>query len=281
MRKLRISKKSAPVIKKKNISPFNKLLRLYEEYKNMTSKSRRYNIVSISVHNIAQQYYCEKQIEMKMKYGEFKTEAMLIGIERHEQIEDLAIEKPLELIAEEIKKGKRVNLIESMLIMKYRGIFILGMPDCVVFSNKVPKYVIERKTSRSPHFSMPQHIQALLYCLLLDSLGFYTEYLKYIIIVTTPTCGFCQLTQEEKILKLSKRKVGIIKKKDLCPKCSKGDIVAWVERYDRDRIIRDLNWALKFWLKKRKAIPTKKEWKCRACSYRGKCPASLAKRASK
>jgi len=56
-----------------------------------------------------------------------------------------------------------------------------------------------------------------------------------------------------------------------------GEIKAFVYSFRKEAILKDLDWALDFWLNKRKAIPTRNQAKCRACEYSGMCNSSLMK----
>jgi len=271
MKKIRIRKKAKQII----ISPFDKLVNLRKEYRNAETKSLRSNFTHISVSKIANQFYCEMQLEMMKKYGRIETRKMRIGSIQHEEIASLAVEKSLAGIKKRINTGETVRLVETLLFMKYKGIFILGAPDCITFVRRKPKYIIERKFSNNLQFNQSQHIQANLYCLLLDELGFNTKNMYYVIVISTSVCRDCFILDEHRICNFAIKKGGIIRKKDICHSCSEGRIVLQAQKYDRGRIISDLEWALEYWLKKRKAIPTKLQRKCRLCNYEEKCPSSL------
>ena len=58
--------------------------------------------------------------------------------------------------------------------------------------------------------------------------------------------------------------------------CDKGESISFTYQFDRTNIIKDLDWAMNFWLGKREAIPTKVKAKCGACQHKELCVTSLA-----
>ena len=269
--------------KPQKISPFENLTQLLEQYRSSKNRTLRFGFSHASVSEIAQQYYCEMQLEMINKYGRIETEAMITGAQSHEGISKYAEEvEDMDVVRQQVASGRIIHLLESLVLMKYKDVFVLGVPDRVVFTKNKPYFVIEHKFSHDPHFNQSHHVQANLYCLILNQLGFNTANLYYIIVVTTFSCKDCLALKEERIISTAKKKKGvIIKRKSICPECKDGNIIMQSKKFDKKNIVEDLEWALDYWLKRRDAIPTKKVWKCRACKYNSKCPASLFKKSSR
>ena len=46
----------------------------------------RFNRCLIKASDIAEQYFCEKKVEMQYLHGEIETEAKILGIEAHEKL---------------------------------------------------------------------------------------------------------------------------------------------------------------------------------------------------
>jgi hypothetical protein len=100
-------------------------------------------------------------------------------------------------------------------------------------------------------------------------MGFNNESTDYRIIVFKRSCHECE--------KLIDRSCPIFTPERTSFNCDKGETKAFVYPFDRGKIVKDLDWALDFWLNKRKAIPTKNPAKCRVCEYSEVYKSSLAK----
>jgi hypothetical protein len=129
--------------------------------------------------------------------------------------------------------------------------------------------VVERKFSNTLSVYNPYHVQAQLYCLGLGEMGFNNKSTRYKIIVLKRSCYECE--------KLSDRSCPIFSLDMASFHCEKGAVRTFSYPFVKDKIMKDLDWALDFWTNTRPAIPTKNPAKCRVCEYSQMCKSSLAK----
>jgi MoaA/NifB/PqqE/SkfB family radical SAM enzyme len=54
-------------------------------------------------------------------------------------------------------------------------------------------------------------------------------------------------------------------------KVEKGDVNVYVNSFNIEEAVKELEWAIDFWKQKREAVPTRKPAKCLSCEYREKC----------
>ena len=235
----------------------------------------RNGIKAIPASSIAEQLYCEMKIEHEYVNGEIETETKNEGTELHEKL--LAME---EATIEEIIKGigtQKTFVASFPIAAKFQGLSLVGIPDAVVFEKSVPKYVLELKTTAKGDTTRiydSQKAQALIYGLLLESIGFDCSNLDLVIVRYRSTA----LSQKEKSKFLQRMVTSLLNKSylNLAVK-SRYEIVPHTLTYDKSNAVRVLNETRGYWLSEREPIPTTNPNKCRACEFRDLCESSLAR----
>lgn len=225
----------------------------------------RFGRVTISIADIAQQYFCEKELELDYKYPQEQTEDMSVGKEGHENITSLATLVTKEQAIEDAVavRKKPICIYEFGLAWRYKAVPILGRVDEVWFQNGRVVSIAERKFTNSLHTYRDHHVQARQYCLGLDKMGFEISSTTYDIMTFTRSCHDC--------VKLTDRSCTIFTHNKNTYRCKKGEAKVFSFPFDRDKAIEELDWALGFWLEERNAIPSDNPAKCSACRRRDAC----------
>jgi len=253
-----------------SLNNFKKMIKeLIDRTRNFKSQLR-FEVQAIPVSSIAEQYYCEKKVELAYMYGEEETKEILLGREAHEKLLEGTVKTKMESLWAEISSGLQVTVREMPLIGKYKDIYLIGIPDAVIFKDGEAKLLIEYKFTKSRYPWHDHHVQARMYCLLLHLIGFKTENLRYALILAPQECkGLPEIIDIERSI-LNSNGDKIIEKKIA------GRIVrAFVNTFKNEEAKQELDWALQYWLKERDAIPTRKPNKCRICSFNDKCNHTL------
>ncbi len=227
--------------------------------------SLRFGRKAVKISDVAQQYYCEKALELRYEHPLPPTERMQKGEVGHESATTLATPISQEESIKEAleKREKPLCIYEFGIAWEHSGVPILGFVDEAWFKGGDVDLVVERKFSNSLNVYSPYHVQAQLYCLGLGEMGFNNLDTQYKITVLKRQCYDCsELTSCQGLFQSGY-------------KCDKGECISFTYPFDRVKIIKDLDWAVNFWLGKREAVPTKVKAKCRACQYKGLCEFSL------
>lgn len=242
--------------------PLDRFYNLVREVLERRESTLRFNVPFLSVSEISEQYYCEKKVEMARVLGEIVTENKIIGQEAHEILLKDAVKVKLEEAFREIFSGKPKLFREMFLLAKIKGIIIAGKPDAVFFYSGIPLCLFEYKftTHRIPFRDM--HVQARLYGLLLNEMGFNTERLKYAIILVPP-----EFREDEEIRRLPL----FIIKHGFPPKMRTEKAATFINDFNKSEALKELEWAIEYWLNKREAKPTSKLGKCKSCEYAEQC----------
>jgi CRISPR/Cas system-associated exonuclease Cas4 (RecB family) len=233
----------------------------------------------VTASEIAEQFYCEKMVELFHLHGKTETEEMKKGRSAHEELlRGMSRVKPEDLwkkVFEEQTHGA-----VPMLIGKYKGCIIVGQPDYVFFSSGVPRFLIEHKFSRRPAVFHNYHVQARVYGYLLHDMGLDTRGLWYIIAVgSLEACKnlrklhqkLCELAfqvtcrpptspppEREEAIRLPIREVNAV-----------------MYPFSLESAVEELEWAVGFWRGRREAVPTRNPQKCKACEFKDRCSESL------
>lgn len=248
----------------------NKILMEYQAVIGRLSEGKgnlRFGRRAVKISDVAQQYYCEKALELRYEHPLPPTERMQKGEAGHENITALA--EPIsreESIKEALeKREKPLCMYEFGVAWKHSGIPIIGYVDEAWFRGGNVDLVVERKFSNSLNVYSPYHVQAQLYCLGLGEMGFNNSETQYKITVLKRQCYDCSELTSGSCNGLSQSVY----------KCDKGECISFTYPFDRVKVIKDLDWAIDFWLDKREAVPTRVQAKCRACAYKNLCGSSL------
>lgn len=228
---------------------------------------------SLAPSRIAGQFYCEKKVDLTREHGDIETPAKTRGSETHEKAAEDSEEVSDEEFWKALETGERQVIVESPFVGEAADFLISGIPDAVLFEDKKPQLIFERKTTARPDYLYKnQRIQAWLYGLILDSLGFETDNLKIAILSheqsLLPEAG--KELQQMVIANYDGWEFGKHELTD-SPKS-----ILHLSEFSKVEYLEDLNWALGYWRDEREPIPTEKPGKCRACEYNDVCPDSRA-----
>jgi len=151
----------------------------------------RFNLSHIKVADISSQYFCEKAVELDIIRGKPETEAVKTGTQGHEALTELAEKVPLERLVKNSLQKKSYTALNFPVWGRFRDVPILGRPDEVEFQNGSVTMVTENKFSSRLYPYNHYRVQAQLYCLLLESMGYDTSSTQYQIRIFQPRCSSC------------------------------------------------------------------------------------------
>ncbi len=244
---------------------------LFENLPDQGKGNLKFGRSLVSISAISGQYYCEKKLEMENDHPLPPSKRMMEGEAGHEAAtsfaEPVSKEEGIALAVQE--RGEALPLFEFSIGWKHNGIPIIGRIDEAWFRGGNVDLVVERKFSNRPKVYRDHHLQAQLYCLGLREMGFDTDSTDYRIMLLKRSCRDCE--------KLIKRSCPIFSVDRTGFHCDIGETIAFTYPFKEEEIVKDLDWALRFWLNERKAIPTKNRAKCRVCEYTNICDSALVK----
>jgi len=233
----------------------------------------RFDRSFIIASDIAEQYFCEKKVEMQYLYGDVETEEKSIGAEGHEKL----LEDSVKINRQELWKkiyGKKLTFaLEMLLLAKYKDVVLVGRPDSVLFQNGYPIIVFEYKFSKSRTAYRTHHVQARTYGILLRNMGFDTSQLFYAVVIADPR------TRHDKELK---RKVidAVVKNGPKEAILEIENAAVHFHKFNQTDAEKDLDWATEFWKKTREATMTSNPNKCIKCEHKVECSKSVHKELS-
>jgi CRISPR/Cas system-associated exonuclease Cas4 (RecB family) len=233
----------------------------------------RFSRYFIVASDIAEQYFCEKKVEMQYLRGEIETEEKTMGTEAHEKLLQDSVRIKRKELWQKVYGKKPVVALEMLLLAKHKGIILAGRPDSIVFQNGCPLVVFEYKFTKSAIAHLTYHVQARAYGLLLRNMGFDTSRLFYAIVLADPKARHDN--------ELKRKVVNAVAENG--PKESVLNIenaAIYVCKFNDTDAEKDLDWAIEFWKNTREAITTKNPNKCKKCEYRVECERSIHKELS-
>jgi len=232
----------------------------------------RFKSKLVAVSEIAAQYYCEKKVELRRIHGEEETPEIKEGKVAHDLLLKDTVQASREEILRKVFSGEPVMVREMPLLGKHNNVIIDGMADAVLLLGGDPVLLLEHKSSkRSIPFS-GHHVQAGLYCHLLNLMGWDTSRTKYALVMAPPECREDGALREIPQYILKHRG-----ERKLMLKLQSGCANIYIYDFDPKKTVDDLNWALDFWKGQRSAVPTKKHGKCMVCQFNKLCTASPVK----
>ncbi len=251
---------------KKQLENFDLLIKELKESRDAHARLRFGRLV-IAASDIAEQFYCEKKLEMEFLHGEVETEAKNIGTEAHESLTEDAVKVNRERLWQDIYSDKPMFALEMPLLGKYGDVFLAGKPDSVLFASGCPLVVFEYKFSRSGVAYPSYHVQAQIYCVLLGSMGFDVSKLFYAIVVADPKTKGSRALRQEVANTVTRREI-----EEATHSIDNAKI--YCNKFNRDNAEKDLMWALEFWKQSREAQETSNQNKCARCEYQIHCRGS-------
>ena len=219
---------------------------------------------------IGSQFYCEKKVALTEEHGDIETEEKSRGTETHEKAAEDAVEISDDELWEGIESGDQQIIIETGFIADAAEFYLGGIPDAIVFEDRKPHLVFDRKTTARPERLYDnQRIQIWLYGFILDQVGFDTDELKMAILSHTREIDL-EVGKE-----LQQRILADYSGWDIGDHRIDEDVVVHVFNFSKIEYLNELNRALEYWRDERDPEPTTNEAKCRSCEYRDVCSASL------
>lgn len=228
------------------------------------NSSLRFNQLYVRASEIAEQYYCERKVEMEHLYGRVETETKKQGSEGHEALQTESVEVERSELLKEIFGGEPIIVHELPLLAEYRSIVLAGQPDAIIFRDGLPVALFEYKFSNSPIPYPSYHIQARVYGRILDGAGFDTSDLVYVIAVAPRESRGDKRLFRKVIEAVNGNETG-----EATLEVEGAHI--YIHEYSQPAAERDLDWALDYWRGTRESTLTDNPAKCRSCEYREKC----------
>lgn len=249
---------------KTQLENFDSMLKELSRKREKREGTLRFNKSAVSVSDIAEQYYCEKKLEMEHLHGEIETEAKTLGSQAHEKLIEDAVEIKREALWKKIYGKEPVLAVEMFILGKYQDVFLAGQPDAVMFYRGHPIVVFEFKFSKSGIAYPSHHVQAQMYGLILENMGFDTSRLFYAIVVADPKTRGDPELQRKAIDAIFNRgfEESIL---------STDDTIIHFCKFHPSEAEESLQWASEYWYQNREATPTTNPKKCSKCEYQTKC----------
>lgn len=258
---------------KRKLASFDSLAKEIAEKQRSGKANLRFNMSFIPASGIAEQYFCEKKVEMNYLHGDVETEEKNIGTEGHEKLLEGSVEIKRQELWKKIFRKEPTFALEMPLLAKYKDVALVGRVDSVIFQNGYPMIVFEYKFSKSRIAYRTHHVQARTYGILLRDMGFDTSRLFYAIVIADPE------TRHDKGLR--KKVVKAVYENG--PKETELNVqntVIYLQKFNEEEAERDLDWAIEFWKNTRDATMTSNPNKCRNCEHRVECSKSIHKELS-
>jgi CRISPR/Cas system-associated exonuclease Cas4 (RecB family) len=254
-----------------NMPKWEQQLRVYhslvEELANEREKSEgklRFDRLFIIASDIAQQYFCEKKVEMQYLYGDVETAEKTIGTEAHEKLLEDSVKIKERDLWRKIYGKKPFSVLEMPLLAKHNDVILAGRPDSVLFCNGYPIIVFEYKFSKNPTVYKAHLVQARTYGMLLNNMGFDTSQLFYAIVIADPEARYDKELKRKVFDAVDKNGL-----KEAVLNIEKGAV--YFHKFTQADAEKDLDWAIEFWKKTREPIMTSNPNKCRSCVYWEEC----------
>lgn len=235
----------------------------------------RHGATMIGVSTIADQFYCEYKVENEFALGEVATEAKGEGTELHDELIP-----GVELTAKEfirLVSGKKPSYAVLRVWGMVGGLRLVGMPDHIVWSEGRPLWLVELKTTKSDPKTLwdDQIIQARIYGLLLDQMGFDPSKLR-IAVVRVKSLGLSDDGRRQWARRVSDALMsGRIEELE----SEYGGLMKLhVVTHDSGAAMESIAAKRDYWMSKREPTSSESVGKCRACEYNAVCPKSLDRR---
>jgi len=202
---------------------------------------------------------------------EGRTDPLANGVRGHEKIASYTPDSPVKETWRKVIDGERLRLHDQLLIGMFEEIYLSGHPDLVIFADQKPKFVLEFKFSAKNIPSAWHHSQVGFYCYLLGEMGFDVDKLPYVIGIFPPDSHRSEALRKAPNYILEKFP---FRRESM--ELSEGKVKFVAKLYDHPDTVRELSWAVDYWRGVRDPVPTKIDWKCRACFASDICEFSLA-----
>lgn len=229
--------------------------------------------LTLAPSKIANQFFCERKVDLTREHGDIETPAKTQGSKTHEKAAEDSEEISDDEFWNALERGERQLVVESPFVGEAAEFVVVGIPDAVLFEDQRPKLIFERKTTSRPGtLYKNQRIQAWLYGFVLDSIGFETDELQIAILShersLDPEIG--KELQHMVVASYDDWGLGDHELMD------SPQTILHLSQFSKVEYLDDLDWALGYWRNGRGPAPTTNPGKCRACEYSDVCPDSRA-----
>ena len=247
-----------------------------EEFLLSAKQEFRHGASVVGVSTIASQFYCEYKVENEFALGKVPTEVKERGTELHDELIP-GVEITGEEFVRLVRKKKPAYAVLRVW-GNVGGLRVVGMPDHIVWSEGRPLWLVELKTTRGDPGILwdDQMIQARIYGLLLEQMGFDTTQLK-LAVVRVRSQGLSEDDRREWTLRVSE---ALMNKRTAELESEYGGLMK-IHLITHDRSAAEASVAAKsaYWKSEREPTSSTSVGKCRACEYNPACPKSLDKKA--
>jgi len=248
----------------------------------------RHGVSCLWPSEIAEQFYCEYKVHLKRVHPEVLIELapLELGKIGHDTLATQAEPVTAAEIEESIRKGEELAICEWVLEGNFRGVWIRGRPDLFAFEGKKALLLLEFKFSSATEPFRDHKVQSEIYAWLTESMGFTAEQLCFGIVMFPPigheSAPRTVALSKAVIFDLFNQTGTLHAIYESCETARRAQLVnkpkrttvkgkgwkAYLFPYDANKAVRDLSWAVGYWLSKREPIPAKRSpRKCFSCVF--------------
>ncbi|MFA5771564.1 MAG: PD-(D/E)XK nuclease family protein [Thermoplasmata archaeon] len=272
-------KLSCPTVKRQRAKVLPPQYIAFKEIRNQIASADtkyRFGQKFIKVSWIANQFYCEKQLDFKMRdtpllsqkakdIADEQDAKMKIGSEGHDA-DSIFFQKVTEekvwIDAFRADRAEPYRLKEFFELCYHNGVPIAGQIDEVELRNGKILTLWEFKFRGTMRLYDNDKIQAQVYTYVLQNMGFDISEMKIRLECFPP----------------EKKQIALIARRFLHRIPIKMNAVVEELRYDPEKTKQNLDWALQYWKSEREAVPTSHTGKCKSCKYLENCNESPLKK---
>ncbi len=233
----------------------------------------RHELSFVGASTVAQQFYCEAKVENEYRLGEIPTEGKDVGTGFHDEIFAMEPVEREDLI-------RRIEEAPSLtasfgLYAEVGGLRVAGVPDAVIFEGGRPRWIVELKTTGGDPAKLwrDQVVQVRIYGLLMERMGFDCSNLTLALIRMKQWQALAPPEKEALLVSIR----GALLEQKTAQLEAKYGMKFFLMPHAGPEAESAIAWAQDYWLKKREAIPTTVEGKCRSCEFNEVCVHSLFK----
>lgn len=227
----------------------------------------------VRIRDIADQFYCEKKVDLELRLGKKYFKDLKDGSEVHSKVDSELVRVSLKKLIEEIVSKK--PLITKLAVdFEIDGVPIFGRSDQIFFRDAKPCYLFELKSTNYnlDRIYKGEKVQALLYGFGLDKMGFDCSRLCLAVVKVRRDL------KSEYYQKLTKNVIKLLDsmystKERILSDCIKleGCYIHLWNYSGISELEAELRDKLSYWTKKRSPAKAKNPTKCKSCVYRKEC----------
>jgi len=229
----------------------------------------RFNLKEVPVSSIAEQWYCEKAIDLHYRHPNilFSTPALATGTKEHEYFASGAELLTPQEIQAHIKSGRPISLREVPFKGSFKGILIKGIPDYIEIEKGKALFLLDYKFSEYRRVFPSHRIQVDLYGYLLNRNKLNTDDLVCTIAVLSPRISNKMLSPELITFKIKESQAVMLRGKLEKLYLNVPGLYGELYMFSLTKAREHLSWAAEYWAKRRIPIATTKPSKCATCPF--------------